>query len=174
MSLGKIFIDGIYTNLKRIIFGSDCVTDLQLRHDALAGQVKPSPKVDGIACIGCGGCANVCPTKAIAMVPVEPVELAEGLVKTAIPEIDEIMCVHCYHCHDFCPVYALFGVAATIHPNDVGTKCDSDIEKIIENPVKISEDKIKYLAQYLNDNSIIAQSEVENEQESATDSDDKE
>lgn len=33
MSLGKIFINGIYTNLKRLIFASDRVTDMQFRND---------------------------------------------------------------------------------------------------------------------------------------------
>ena len=62
MSLGKVFINGIYNNLKRIIFGSECRTDLQLREDVLNGNVKPSPKVAEVECIGCGGCSNVCPT----------------------------------------------------------------------------------------------------------------
>ena len=114
MSLGKIFIEGIYVNLKRLIFGSECRTDLQLREDALNGNIKPSPKVAKVECIGCGGCATVCPTQAIVMNPVEPVEIIPGIMKTAIPEINEIECVHCYQCHDFCPIYALFGVAATI------------------------------------------------------------
>ncbi len=155
MSLGKIFIEGIYVNLKRLIFGSECRTDLQLREDALNGNVKPSPKVAEIECIGCGGCANVCPTKAIVMNPIEPVEIAEGIVKTAVPEIDEIGCVHCYQCHDFCPIYALFGVAATIHPNDVGTKCDKDVNSMILDPAEVSDKNIQYLAQYLTDDSII-------------------
>ncbi|WP_455645779.1 4Fe-4S dicluster domain-containing protein [Methanosphaera sp.] len=155
MSLGKIFINGIYVNLKRLIFGSECRTDLQLRQDALNGNVKPSPKVAEIECIGCGGCSNVCPTKAIVMVPVEPVEIADGIVKTAVPEIDEINCVHCYHCHDFCPIYALFGVAATIHPNDVGIKCDKDVNSMLLDPSEVSEKKIQYIAQYLTDDSII-------------------
>jgi ferredoxin len=82
MSLGKIFINGIYTNLKRLIFASDRVTDMQFRNDVLTGNVKPAPLVAEVECIGCGGCSNVCPTKAIVMTPIEPVEIAEGIVKT--------------------------------------------------------------------------------------------
>jgi energy-converting hydrogenase B subunit L len=166
MSLGRVFIEGLYVNLKRIVFGSECHTDLQLRHDVLTGNVKPTPKVDPVACIGCGGCANVCPTKSITMIPIEPVELVEGLVKTSVPQIDEIKCVHCYHCHDFCPVYALFGVAGTIHPNDIGNKCDKDIKRLLQNPSKISEDKIKYIAQFLTDNAIIKKNEEQLEKQS--------
>ena len=45
MSLGKIFINGIYTNLKRLIFASDRVTDMQLRKDVLEGNIEPAPLV---------------------------------------------------------------------------------------------------------------------------------
>lgn len=155
MSIGKVFVNGIYVNLKRLIFGSDCVTDLQLRQDALNGNIQPSPKVAQLECIGCGGCANVCPTRAITMKPIEPVEIAEGIIKNAIPEIDEISCVHCYHCHDFCPVFGLFGVAATIHPNDVGTKCQKDVTSMLVDPAEVSDQQIRMIAQYLTDDSII-------------------
>ncbi|MDY2745159.1 MAG: 4Fe-4S dicluster domain-containing protein [Methanosphaera sp.] len=155
MSIVKIFVNGIYTNLKRIIFGSECRTDLQLRQDVLNGNVKPAPKVAEAECIGCGGCSNVCPTKAIVMVPVEPEEIAEGILKTAVPEIDEIKCVHCYYCHDFCPVFGLFGVAATIHPNHIGNKCDKDVTSMLLDPSEVSEKNIQYIAQYLTDYSII-------------------
>ena len=164
MSLGKIFINGIYTNLKRLIFASDRVTDMQLRKDVLAGNIEPAPLVAEVECIGCGGCSNVCPTKAIVMTPIEPVEIADGIVKTAIPEINELDCVHCYHCHDFCPIYALFGVAATIHPNDVGNKCSKDVNSMLLDPSEISDDKIKYIAQYLTDDSIIQRNKEVKEQ----------
>lgn len=167
MSLGKVFINGIYNNLKRLIFGSECRTDLQLREDVLNGNVKPSPKVAEVECIGCGGCSNVCPTKAIIMVPIEPVEIADGIVKTAIPEIDEINCVHCYHCHDFCPIYALFGVAGTIHPNDIGNKCAKDVNSMLLDPSDVSEKKIQYIAQYLTDDSIIQKNRELKEQQAA-------
>lgn len=164
MSIGKVFVNGIYVNLKRLIFGSDCVTDLQLRQDALNGNIQPSPKVAQLECIGCGGCANVCPTRAITMKPIEPVEIAEGIIKNAIPEIDEISCVHCYHCHDFCPVFGLFGVAATIHPNDVGTKCQKDVTSMLVDPAEVSDQQIRMIAQYLTDDSIIQKNREMKEQ----------
>lgn len=167
MSLGKIFIEGVYVNLKRLIFGSECRTDLQLREDALNGNVQPSPKVAKVECIGCGGCANVCPTKAIVMNPVEPVEIIEGITKTAVPEINEIDCVHCYYCHDFCPIFALFGVAATIHPNDVGTKCDKDINSMLLDPADVSDKNMQQIAQYLTDDSIIQKNREQKEAQKA-------
>jgi energy-converting hydrogenase B subunit L len=109
------------------------------------------------------------------MTPIEPVEIAEGIVKTAIPEINELECVHCYHCHDFCPIYALFGVAATIHPNDVGNKCSKDVNSMLLDPSEIPDAKIKYIAQYLTDDSIIQKNKemkekLQAQEESAADS----
>ncbi|OPX57251.1 MAG: F(420)H(2) dehydrogenase subunit I [Methanobacterium sp. PtaB.Bin024] len=150
-----IFLEGAYTNLKRILFASDRVTDMEVRNMILEGRVKPTEKVAEVSCIGCGGCSNVCPTGAIEMVDLdEPVELMEGLVKTQLPVLNSEKCVVCYYCHDFCPLYALFGEAGTIHPNDVG-EVESDISQLLEKPVKISEDKIAFISQYLADNTII-------------------
>ncbi|AEG19183.1 4Fe-4S dicluster domain-containing protein [Methanobacterium paludis] len=150
-----IFLEGAYSNIKRILFASDRVTDMELRNKILEGKIVPTDKVAEVPCIGCGGCCNACPTDAISMIPIEePVELMEGLVKRQIPEIDELKCVHCYNCHDFCPLYALFGEAGTIHPNDVGV-VESDISKLLEKPVKISDDKIAFIAQFLSDSTII-------------------
>jgi energy-converting hydrogenase B subunit L len=154
-NLITIFLEGAYSNIKRIFFASDRVTDMELRNKILEGKIVPTDKVAEVPCIGCGGCCNACPTDAISMIPLEePVELMEGLVKRQIPEIDELKCVHCYNCHDFCPLYALFGEAGTIHPNDVGV-VDSDISELLEKPVKISEDKIAFIAQFLSDSTII-------------------
>jgi energy-converting hydrogenase B subunit L len=154
-NLITIFMEGAYSNIKRILFASDRVTDMELRNKILEGKIVPTDKVAEVACIGCGGCCNACPTDAISMIPLEePVELMEGLVKRQIPEIDELKCVHCYNCHDFCPLYALFGEAGTIHPNDVGV-VESDISKLLEKPVKISDDKIAFIAQFLSDSTII-------------------
>ncbi len=154
-NLITIFLEGAYSNIKRIIFASDRVTDMELRNKILEGKIVPTDKVAEVQCIGCGGCCNACPTDAISMIPLEePVELMEGLVKRQIPEIDELKCVHCYNCHDFCPLYALFGEAGTIHPNDVGV-VESDISKLLEKPVKISKDKIAFIAQFLSDSTII-------------------
>jgi energy-converting hydrogenase B subunit L len=154
-NLITIFLEGAYSNIKRIFFASDRVTDMELRNKILEGRIVPTDKVAEVPCIGCGGCCNACPTDAISMIPLEePVELMEGLVKRQIPEIDELKCVHCYNCHDFCPLYALFGEAGTIHPNDVGV-VESDISKLLEKPVKISDDKIAFIAQFLSDSTII-------------------
>jgi energy-converting hydrogenase B subunit L len=150
-----IFLEGAYTNLKRILFASDRVTDMEVRNMILEGRVKPTEKVAEVSCIGCGGCSNVWPTGAIEMVDLdEPAELMEGLVKTQLPVLNSEKCVVCYYCHDFCPLYALFGEAGTIHPNDVG-EVESDISQLLEKPVKISEDKIAFISQYLADNTII-------------------
>jgi energy-converting hydrogenase B subunit L len=154
-NLIRIFLEGIITNTKRIVFASDRVTDMELRSKILEGRIVPTEKVAEISCIGCGGCSNACPTKAIEMVDLpEPVKLMEGLVKDKIPVLDSFKCVNCYYCHDFCPLYALFGEAGTIHPNDVGV-VESDISELLEEPVKISEDKIAFISQYLADSTIL-------------------
>jgi energy-converting hydrogenase B subunit L len=51
-------------------------------------------------------------------------------------------------------MYALFGDAGTIHPNDVGV-VESDINELMDKPFKISDDKIAFIAQFLADKSII-------------------
>ena len=151
----RIFLEGIITNTKRILFATDRVTDMELRNKILGGKIVPTDKVAEVSCIGCSGCSNACPTQAIEMVDLpEPIELMEGLVKDKIPVLDSLKCVNCYYCHDFCPLYALFGEAGTIHPNDVGV-VESDISKLLEKPVKISDDKIAFISQYLADSTII-------------------
>ena len=73
-NLLKIFLEGIYGNFKKILFASDRVTDMELRNKIVSGEVKPTDKVSR-TCIGCGGSANVCPTNAITMKPLQnPVE----------------------------------------------------------------------------------------------------
>ena len=154
-NLIRIFLEGMITNTKRILFASDRVTDMELRSKILEGRIVPTDKVAEVSCIGCSGCANACPTKAIEMVDLqEPVKLMEGLVKDKIPVLDSIKCVNCYYCHDFCPLYALFGEAGTIHPNDVGI-VDLEISKLLDEPVKISDDKIAFISQYLADSTIL-------------------
>ena len=155
----RIVLEGTYSNVKRILFASDRVTDMELRSKILEGRIVPTEKVAEIPCIGCAGCKNVCPTSAISMVKLEePVELMEGLIKEEIPVLDTLKCVNCYYCHDFCPLYALFGEAGTIHPNDVGI-VEEDVRKLLEKPVKISEDKIAFISQYLSDTAIIRKRE---------------
>ncbi|MEN4018643.1 MAG: 4Fe-4S dicluster domain-containing protein [Methanobacterium sp.] len=155
----RIILEGTYSNIMRILFASDRVTDMELRNKILEGSIAPTDKVAKIPCIGCAGCKNVCPTSAIEMVKLEePVELIEGLIKEEIPVLDSLKCVNCYYCHDFCPLYALFGEAGTIHPNDVGA-VEENIKELLKKPVKISDDKIAFISQYLSDNAIIRKRE---------------
>ena len=90
----RIVLEGTYSNVKRILFASDRVTDMDLRSKILEGRIVPTDKVAEIPCIGCAGCKNVCPTSAISMVKLEePVELMEGLIKEEIPVLDSFkMC----------------------------------------------------------------------------------
>ena len=150
-----VFLEGAYTNLKRILFASDRVTDMGIRNMILEGRVTPTEKVAEASCIGCGGCSNACPTGAIEMVDLdEPVQLMEGLTKTQLPVLNSEKCVNCYYCHDFCPLYALFGQAGTIHPNDVG-EVELNMEELLQKPIKISDDKLAFIAQYLSDSTVL-------------------
>ncbi|MBM4241571.1 MAG: 4Fe-4S dicluster domain-containing protein [Euryarchaeota archaeon] len=160
-NLIRIMLEGAYSNIKRIIFASDRVTDMEIRSRVLEGRVVPTEKVAEISCIGCAGCKNVCPTGAVEMVKLEePVELMEGLIKKEIPVLNSETCVNCYYCHDFCPLYALFGEAGTIHPNNVGV-VELDIGELLEEPVKISDDKIAFISQFLADSTILKKREEE-------------
>ena len=44
-NLIRIFLEGIITNSKRIIFASDRVTDMELRSKILEGRIVPTEKV---------------------------------------------------------------------------------------------------------------------------------
>ncbi len=159
-NLLEIMLNGAYDNLKRILFASDRVTDIEMRNAILNGEVKPEEKVNEHSCIGCGGCANVCPTGAITMKTLQhSVKLSNGWEKTEVPELDPLKCVVCYWCHDFCPVYALYEEAGSIHPNNVG---DSDIDpnNLMTQPIKISEDKMAFIAQYISDKSVLSQKNI--------------
>lgn len=156
----RVFLEGIINNVKRIIFAADRVTDMDIRNRILEGRVTPTDKVAEVPCIGCGGCSNVCPTEAIYMLDLdEPVEIIEGMVKKQIPVLKSEKCITCYYCHDFCPLYALFGKAGTIHPNDVG-EVELDLIELLEKPIKISDDKLVFISQYLSDSTIIKKRET--------------
>lgn len=160
----KLALEGAFTNFKRIFFASDRVTDMEMRNNLLTGNVKSEIKVASDACIGCGGCANVCPTNAIEMKELAfPVKLAENWTKTEVPELNTSKCVVCYWCHDFCPLYALFGEKGAIHPNAVG-KVDIDVSDLINEPLKISDDKLKFISQYLSDKTILKNKESTEEE----------
>jgi energy-converting hydrogenase B subunit L len=154
-NLIRIMLEGVYGNFKKIFFASDRVTDMEMRKAILEGEVRPKDKVAIGACIGCAGCSNICPTEAITMISLEtPEKLMDGWIKKEIPELNSEKCVFCYYCHDFCPVYALFGEKATIHPNDVG-KVEMDLKKAIDKPFKISDDKLSFISQFLSDKTVL-------------------
>jgi energy-converting hydrogenase B subunit L len=154
-NLIRIILEGAFGNFKKIFFASDRVTDMEMRENILQGKIKPKDKVAIDACIGCSGCANVCPTNAITMLDLEsPKELMDGWTKDKVPELNSEKCVSCYYCHDFCPVYALFGEKGTIHPTDVG-KVELDLEENMKKPFKISEDKLSFISQYLSDKTVL-------------------
>ena len=155
----KIALNGAFSNFKRIFFAADRVTDMELRRQIATGNVVQEETLDADACIGCAGCANVCPKGAIEMKALaSPVKLTDQWVKTEIPELDSLKCIVCYYCHDFCPVYALFGLKGTIHPNSVGQQ-HIEVSDLLNMPVKISEDKLKVISKYLSDKTIIKNKE---------------
>ena len=156
----RVFLEGIINNSKRILFASDRVTDMEMKDNIMEERVTPTDKVDEIPCIGCSGCCNACPTNAITMLDLdEPVEIIEGMVKTQIPVLNSEKCVNCYYCHDFCPLYALFGKAGTIHPNDVG-EVELDVGELLKKPIKISEDKLAFIAQFLSDSTVLKKRKI--------------
>ena len=151
----KIALEGAFTNFKRIFFAADRVTDMELRRQISTLSVEVDDRVDETACIGCAGCANVCPTGAVEMKKLaKPVKITDNWTKTEVPEIDLEKCVVCYYCHDFCPVFSLYGEKGTIHPSNVGDQ-EVDIAGAMNEPFKISDDKLKFIAQYVSDKTVL-------------------
>ncbi|MCQ2970184.1 membrane-bound hydrogenase subunit ehbL [Methanobrevibacter gottschalkii] len=158
-NLIKIALEGAFTNFKRIFFAADRVTDMDMKKQIATLSVEVDDRVDESACIGCSGCANVCPTNAIVMKPLaHPVKLTEGWVKDQVPEIILEKCVVCYYCHDFCPIFSLYGQKGAIHPSCVGDQ-EVDVSEFLEQPFKISDDKLKIIAQYLSDKTVLKNKE---------------
>ena len=154
-SILRIALEGAFTNFKRIFFAADRVTDMEMRNQIATLSVEVDDRVDEKACIGCAGCANVCPTGAIEMKKLAtPVKLTDDWIKSEVPEINLEKCVVCYYCHDFCPVFSLYGEKGTVHPSNVGDQ-EVDVADMLDKPFKISDDKLKFIAQYLSDNSVL-------------------
>ena len=154
-SMLKVALEGAFTNFKRIFFAADRVTDMEMRNQIATLSVEVDDRVDESACIGCAGCSNVCPTHAIEMKNLaSPVRITDDWVKTQVPEINLEKCVVCYYCHDFCPIYSLYGEKGTIHPSCVGDQ-EVDVNELITQPFKISDDKLKVISAYLSDKTVI-------------------
>ncbi|WP_456419328.1 4Fe-4S binding protein [Methanocaldococcus infernus] len=148
----EIVLTGIYENLERILLGSGCVTDKEMRKKILEGKIELPKSVLEELCIGCEGCANVCPTKAIEMVKIEPVKITENYVKDKVPKINYEKCVYCFYCHDFCPVFSVFAELSPIHPRDVGEKIEIDLKKLLEKKVDIPEEQLLRISSILSIN----------------------
>lgn len=154
-NLIRIALEGAFTNFKRIFFAADRVTDMDLRNQISTLNVKVDDRIDEVACIGCPGCSNVCPTGAIDMKTLaSPVKLTEDWTISEVPEINLEKCVVCYYCHDFCPIFSLYGQKGAVHPSCVGDQ-EVDVSEFIEQPFKISEDKLKVISQYLSDKTVL-------------------
>jgi len=144
-----IFLKGIYINILRILFAADRVTSKEIRNSILQGKVKYPQAINDESCIGCGGCANICPVEAITMVPIEkPVEIVKGYTKTQKPKYDPLKCLYCFWCHDNCPIYAFYGKPGAIHPREVG-EFKADPAKLLIEPIKLKENKIKEIKDYM-------------------------
>ena len=151
----RIALEGAFVNFKRIFFAADRVTDMDMRNQIATLSVEVDDRVDESACIGCAGCANVCPTNAIDMKNLAtPVKITENWIKTQVPEINLEKCIVCYYCHDFCPIFSLYGEKGTIPPSCVGNQ-EVNVSEFINEPFKISEDKLKVISAYLSDKTVL-------------------
>lgn len=138
-----IFLKGIYTNTLRILFAADRVTSKDIKESILQGKVKYPEVLNDESCIGCGGCANICPVDAIEMEPLKkPTEIVKGYTKSERPKYDPLKCIYCFWCHDYCPIYAFYGKPGAIHPREVG-EFKADPSKLLEEPIVLKEKKIK-------------------------------
>lgn len=82
-------------------------------------EIKFLAQIDEEKCIGCGKCANVCPTVAI--------EVADGLAL-----VDEEKCLACQNCTGVCPEDAITKVLRS-KPLRLGVNADeADQEAILE------------------------------------------
>jgi energy-converting hydrogenase B subunit L len=145
----RLMLEGAYRNFARIVNKADRATSIEIRRKVATLSVPPLDTVLDETCIGCSGCYNVCPTKAITMVSLEkPVEIVEGYMKTQVPRIDPEKCVYCLNCHDICPIYSVFGEAAPIHGRDVGVP-HMTIQEILKKPVRAPPETIEQLSKLI-------------------------
>jgi energy-converting hydrogenase B subunit L len=126
----SIAIRGSWKNIKRILFHSERVTSMEMRHRILTGQVKPPKTINDDMCIGCGACARICPTEAITMEDIEPIQLTEKMTKKQRPILDLVKCCFCFRCHDTCPLFRRYNRPSAIHPRGVGDYHE-DIAKVL-------------------------------------------
>jgi ferredoxin len=81
-----------------------------------------TPVFDGSRCVLCGGCADVCPTVCLALVPIENLDIEPSVKRELLeavagsdpdtPELstiikDEDRCIRCGLCAERCPVEAI-------------------------------------------------------------------
>ena len=117
----KHIIFGLH-NIPKILFGSQSLVDNEIRAAIEGGELKYPKTVDEDLCLGCGVCANVCPTKCITMRELDkPIEIRPGQTKSKYPQIDISKCCFCYLCHDSCPTFTVHKTHAAINPRNV--KC---------------------------------------------------
>lgn len=155
----KVVLQGAFVNFKRIFFAADRVTDMELRKQISTLSVEVDDRVDESACIGCSGCANVCPTGAIEMKNLtKPVKITDDWTKSQVPVMNLEKCIVCYYCHDFCPIFSLYGHKGTIHPSCVGDQ-EVNVNDLMKQPVKISDDKLKAISVYLSDKTVLKNKE---------------
>lgn len=145
----RLMIEGAYKNFVRVVAKNDRATSMELRKGIVSLSVPETPTVLDETCIGCSGCSNVCPTKAITMVQLEkPVEIVEGYMLTQLPRIDLLKCIFCLNCHDICPIFAIFGEASPIHPRDTGAP-RLTLQEILKKPVRAPAEKIEALSRLI-------------------------
>jgi formate dehydrogenase major subunit len=74
-------------------------------------QCQVNVMIDSQSCILCGGCVDVCPYDALSMVPLDNLEIAEGLALDAATGaallLNEERCVRCGLCENRCPTGAI-------------------------------------------------------------------